>query len=280
VTVPHLRDTQLTCHPAVEDLLHQENSLTSCDCRGLPGGPPALVADTEHVARTELDSPVTKDDPETSDIDVNDICTPGMYRCAHRTADTIEVCGQDQKWYLSASCCGLHTCRMGLSALDWAPRCHCGHVRSVDTSAPATAEREVIQPEPSMPEPCQPWTRRCGVGPDAGSLYMCGEDNKWTLATSCDCQSEQTGQAYCGPTMSSASDPPYSEPTPKPFPAHNPSEPEPCEVYTMCCGAGEDFRSLYMCGYNGRWGFANDCLGGRCVRSERVGKAYCLEDSR
>lgn len=77
--------------------------IPTCDCRGLPGGPPALVADTEHVARDVIDPPVKKSEVEASNGMLAP-CTPGHFWCDQKSFDWIIVCNSRGTWEKSSYC--------------------------------------------------------------------------------------------------------------------------------------------------------------------------------
>jgi hypothetical protein len=63
----------------------------TCDCGGLPGGPPAL---TEIVSSTKVDTLAIRPSQ----------CTPGQYRCDPNSKSTLLVCGSNRDWQISADC--------------------------------------------------------------------------------------------------------------------------------------------------------------------------------
>jgi hypothetical protein len=79
--------------------------IPACDCRGRRGGPPALVADTEHVAPREvIDSPVKKKEVEASKDILAQACTPGHFWCDQTGFDWIIVCNAQGIWEKSSYC--------------------------------------------------------------------------------------------------------------------------------------------------------------------------------
>jgi hypothetical protein len=91
-----------------------------CDCRGLPGGPPALAQDDKHTAGSETtparSSPesVSKREPGPSEPEP---CVPGKTCCGEEGTNDqkyIYACdNQSKKWYKAIECRSEHGCQIG-----------------------------------------------------------------------------------------------------------------------------------------------------------------------
>jgi hypothetical protein len=161
----------------------------ACDCRSLPGGPPALQYDAthsnnavEHAREVTLDAASVVHEGE---------CTPGTYRCRQPfvTGD-LQVCSADGVWQISSHCCGPYTCYDAPG--DEGPHCQCrAEDRAIDPAVASPSDQAVeVQMRdnepttgPEDPEPCTYDYLTCGDGDS--SVYGCNHQEKWVLLNVC-----------------------------------------------------------------------------------------------
>ena len=177
-----------------------------CDCRGLPGGPPALDA----VATTE----------KREDVSAAQACTPGQYWCNQNGFDWIVVCNGQGRWELSSYCGktsqGYGCCR-GSSIPGSNFWCDCRNLpggppaekRGLDGSKaandttpgaldPAWDRKKDGPQDPDEPDFCTPGRYTCGDSDTR--VYVCDWNGNWQRSAKCEegrCRRGDNHQAFC-----------------------------------------------------------------------------------
>ncbi|KAF1916811.1 hypothetical protein BDU57DRAFT_548437 [Ampelomyces quisqualis] len=250
----------------------------SCDCRGLPGGPPAISkgdGDNKLLARHSI---ANLKEASMTAMEAPERCTPGTYRCKPPfTQGWLQVCGQDRIWYLANQFCGPYTC-VDIPG-DELPRCECSRKpRSLEIeSAPASDEATAT---PQLDQATEQ-TAGCQPGTSQG---------EWQVSDTCcglhTCrQGVDPGTAYCNcpkvlhsfekslPARSLGDS--LAQPTSGP---EDPDEPEFCTPGRFTCGDSDS--KVYTCNIKGNWQLSATCtLDHTCARGKH-GEAYCVEVGR
>jgi hypothetical protein len=233
----------------------------ACDCRGLPGGPPALPQDTRSIKTLEK---ISEDNLDTPSSDVSGNCSPGTYQCRQPfVLGDLQVCGSDGIWQISDHCCGPYTCYDPPG--DEQPHCQCSPKSGILDARKTNIVREVA----SAPVR-DSGTYACLESPDGLSLLVnCGVYRTWHVSANCgtpdSCRSGADGSSYCEPGVAHRDE------------VLTAGIALGCEPGTYACFNGPVYKHwIWVCGPERLWQLSSDCgTPNNCVNGAVPGTAYC-----
>jgi hypothetical protein len=185
-----------------------------CDCRGLPGGPPALVEDR---STTAIDAPV--DDARTMvefDLAGKPCNVTDGYVCEQPESVNLFICGADYKFHLSATCgrssTGQGCCKNGSPGTAW---CDCRSLirdlPSLSQKASASGNHALVGSDATIAttekrtpatlyssisntsaDSCEPGKFWCET-PGWDWIIVCNQSGKWERSAYCGKTSEHYG---------------------------------------------------------------------------------------
>jgi hypothetical protein len=215
-------------------------------------------------------------------------CEPGTYQCTRRYADSIEVCGQDKKWRLAATCCGIQPCEVP-STLE-VPQCNCSpSPRSLDASAPKAEIRlddtQYMASDYASTQ-CTPGTYQCRQPFLTGHLQVCNAQGVWQISSECcgpytcyDAPGDEPAHCMCTPearTLDAIRSPSSDKAVDVPQSDDGIQRYEPCWPGAYKCDE-PGTAPLMVCNALRRWIISSKCCGlHTCQDGHQSGTAYCL----